>query len=236
MRRRLIGQRLIAVRWPTALSIADECRTACGRARASSSPAAIARLEHAEADPVEAVHDARKHLKKTRALLRLVRPALGSEGLPRARTRAARRRRSRCRARATPTCSSRPRRPRRALRRPAAGGRSTRLRGALAAEAARRRAAARAELAAVDRRAARRRARASTRGRCDGRRLGRACSPASRAPTRAGARRSPSREPSRRPSTCTPGASARRTSGTTQRLLTPAWPGVLGAQARRRTR
>lgn len=38
---------------------------------------AVQKLERAGDDPVEAVHDARKHLKKTRALLRLVRPALG---------------------------------------------------------------------------------------------------------------------------------------------------------------
>jgi len=36
-----------------------------------------ARLERASEDPVKAVHEARKDLKKTRALLRLVRPALG---------------------------------------------------------------------------------------------------------------------------------------------------------------
>src|SRR6266511_1746767 len=38
---------------------------------------AAERLECAGEDPVKAVHEARKHLKKTRALLRLVRPALG---------------------------------------------------------------------------------------------------------------------------------------------------------------
>jgi CHAD domain-containing protein len=38
---------------------------------------AAERLERAEEDPVTAVHEARKHLKKTRALLRLARPALG---------------------------------------------------------------------------------------------------------------------------------------------------------------
>jgi CHAD domain-containing protein len=40
---------------------------------------AIAQLERAAEDPVDAVHEARKHLKKTRALLRLVRPALGTK-------------------------------------------------------------------------------------------------------------------------------------------------------------
>jgi CHAD domain-containing protein len=37
---------------------------------------AVAQLAGAEADPVDAVHEARKHLKKSRALLRLVRPGL----------------------------------------------------------------------------------------------------------------------------------------------------------------
>ena len=40
---------------------------------------AVARLERAGEDPVDAVHDARKHLKKTRALLRLARPATGTK-------------------------------------------------------------------------------------------------------------------------------------------------------------
>jgi CHAD domain-containing protein len=40
---------------------------------------AVAQLERVAEDPVDAVHEARKHLKKTRALLRLVRPALGTK-------------------------------------------------------------------------------------------------------------------------------------------------------------
>jgi len=39
---------------------------------------AAQRLEGAGEDPVTAVHEARKHIKKTRALLRLVRPATGA--------------------------------------------------------------------------------------------------------------------------------------------------------------
>lgn len=47
---------------------------ACAREQLAG---AVGRLEHADDDPVTAVHEARKHLKKTRALLRLARPALG---------------------------------------------------------------------------------------------------------------------------------------------------------------
>ena len=60
------------------LSIADDVPSsvrACAREQLGG---AIERLERAEEDPVEAVHDARKHVKKLRALLRLVRPALGA--------------------------------------------------------------------------------------------------------------------------------------------------------------
>lgn len=59
------------------LSFADDVPSgvrACAREQLDG---AIERLERAAADPVTAVHEARKHLKKTRALLRLVRPALG---------------------------------------------------------------------------------------------------------------------------------------------------------------
>jgi CHAD domain-containing protein len=48
---------------------------ACAREQLAG---AVRRLEGAERDPVTAVHEARKHLKKTRALLRLARPALGT--------------------------------------------------------------------------------------------------------------------------------------------------------------
>lgn len=40
---------------------------------------AVARLEHVDEDPAGAVHDVRRHLKKTRALLRLARPATGAK-------------------------------------------------------------------------------------------------------------------------------------------------------------
>jgi CHAD domain-containing protein len=59
------------------LSVADDVSSSvrtCAREQLAS---AVERLEHAHEDPVEAVHAARKHLKKARALLRLVRPALG---------------------------------------------------------------------------------------------------------------------------------------------------------------
>jgi CHAD domain-containing protein len=54
-------------------AVADGAR-ACAREQLAG---AVQRLERAGEDPVGAVHDARKHLKKTRALLRLARPALG---------------------------------------------------------------------------------------------------------------------------------------------------------------
>jgi len=47
---------------------------ACAREQLAG---AVGRLERAGEDPVAAVHEARKHIKKTRALLRLARPALG---------------------------------------------------------------------------------------------------------------------------------------------------------------
>jgi CHAD domain-containing protein len=47
---------------------------ACAREQLAG---AIGQLERVGERPVDAVHEARKHLKKTRALLRLVRPALG---------------------------------------------------------------------------------------------------------------------------------------------------------------
>lgn len=59
------------------LSIADDVPSsvrACAREQLAG---AVERLERADEDPVKAVHEARKHLKKTRALLRLVRPDLG---------------------------------------------------------------------------------------------------------------------------------------------------------------
>ncbi len=61
------------------LSIDDDVATsvrACAREQLAG---AIGRLERFDQDPVVAVHEARKHLKKARALLRLVRPALGGK-------------------------------------------------------------------------------------------------------------------------------------------------------------
>ncbi|MGB2711898.1 MAG: CHAD domain-containing protein, partial [Conexibacter sp.] len=58
------------------LSTADEFATAVRTCAREQLAGAIDRLEHVEDDPVEAVHDARKHLKKLRALLRLARAAL----------------------------------------------------------------------------------------------------------------------------------------------------------------
>jgi CHAD domain-containing protein len=61
------------------LSLVDDVPTAVRACAREQLEGAIARLEAAGEDPVEAVHDARKHLKKSRALLRLVRPALGRD-------------------------------------------------------------------------------------------------------------------------------------------------------------
>ena len=59
------------------LSFEDDVATSVRRCGREQLAGAAERLERAEEDPVTAVHEARKHLKKTRALLRLVRPALG---------------------------------------------------------------------------------------------------------------------------------------------------------------
>jgi CHAD domain-containing protein len=59
------------------LSIDDDLAASVRACAREQLEGAIARLEHADRDPVEAIHDARKHVKKLRALLRLVRPALG---------------------------------------------------------------------------------------------------------------------------------------------------------------
>ncbi|HEV7772919.1 MAG TPA: CHAD domain-containing protein [Conexibacter sp.] len=59
------------------LSIADEVPSSVRTCAREQLAGAIERLQRADEDPVKAVHEARKHLKKTRALLRLVRPALG---------------------------------------------------------------------------------------------------------------------------------------------------------------
>lgn len=61
------------------LSIADEVPTSVRMCAREQLARAVERLERADDDPVKAVHEARKHLKKTRALLRLVRPALGRD-------------------------------------------------------------------------------------------------------------------------------------------------------------
>lgn len=59
------------------LSFADDVPSSVRRCAREQLAGAAERLERADDDPVTAVHEARKHLKKTRALLRLVRPALG---------------------------------------------------------------------------------------------------------------------------------------------------------------
>jgi CHAD domain-containing protein len=59
------------------LSIADDVPSSARTCVREQLAGAVERLERADEDAVKAVHEARKHLKKTRALLRLVRPALG---------------------------------------------------------------------------------------------------------------------------------------------------------------
>ncbi len=61
------------------LSIADDVPSSVRTCAREQLAGAVERLERADEDPVKAVHEARKHLKKTRALLRLVRPALGKQ-------------------------------------------------------------------------------------------------------------------------------------------------------------
>ncbi|MFL5819045.1 MAG: CHAD domain-containing protein [Conexibacter sp.] len=59
------------------LSIADDVPSSVRTCAREQLAGAVQRLERAHEDPVKAVHEARKHLKKARALLRLVRPVLG---------------------------------------------------------------------------------------------------------------------------------------------------------------
>jgi CHAD domain-containing protein len=59
------------------LSIADDVPSSVRICAREQLAGAIDWLEGADDDPVKAVHEARKHLKKTRALLRLMRPVLG---------------------------------------------------------------------------------------------------------------------------------------------------------------
>jgi CHAD domain-containing protein len=61
------------------LSIDDDVATSVRACAREQLVGAIGRLEHFDQDPVVAVHEARKHLKKARALLRLARPALGTK-------------------------------------------------------------------------------------------------------------------------------------------------------------
>lgn len=61
------------------LSLADDVPSSVRACAREQLDGARERLEQAAEDPVDAVHDARKRLKKTRALLRLVRPALGAK-------------------------------------------------------------------------------------------------------------------------------------------------------------
>jgi len=59
------------------LSFADDVTSSVRQCAREQLADAVEQLEDAAEDPVTAVHEARKDLKKTRALLRLVRPALG---------------------------------------------------------------------------------------------------------------------------------------------------------------
>jgi len=61
------------------LSFADDVSSGVRQCAREQLADAVEQLEGAAADPVEAVHEARKDLKKTRALVRLVRPALGKQ-------------------------------------------------------------------------------------------------------------------------------------------------------------
>lgn len=61
------------------LSTADDLPSSVRACAREQLEGAIAQLERVGEDPVDAIHEARKHLKKTRALLRLMRPALGSK-------------------------------------------------------------------------------------------------------------------------------------------------------------
>ncbi|HMJ03331.1 MAG TPA: CHAD domain-containing protein [Conexibacter sp.] len=61
------------------LSIADDLPTSVRACAREQLEGAVRQLERADEHPVDAVHEARKHLKKARALLRLVRPALGAK-------------------------------------------------------------------------------------------------------------------------------------------------------------
>jgi CHAD domain-containing protein len=60
------------------LSIADDVPSSVRACAREQLEGAIAQLEQPAGDPADAVHEARKQLKKTRALLRLARPALGA--------------------------------------------------------------------------------------------------------------------------------------------------------------
>jgi CHAD domain-containing protein len=65
------------------LSFGDDVPSSVRRCAREQLTGAADQLERAEEDSVKAVHEARKHLKKTRALLRLVRPALGRKAYSR---------------------------------------------------------------------------------------------------------------------------------------------------------
>lgn len=61
------------------LSIEDDVPSSVRTCAREQLARAAEQLERADEDPVKAVHEARKRLKKSRALLRLVRPALGKQ-------------------------------------------------------------------------------------------------------------------------------------------------------------
>ena len=216
------------------LSIADDVPSSVRTCAREQLAGAVERLERAEEDPVKAVHEARKHLKKTRALLRLVRPALG--------TRAYRRENDALRDAGLALSGTRDADVLVATADKLAEHAAGRLPADVFDAAARRaRGGGRGRAGAADDepipaladviealRAAELRVEAMAAGR---RRLGHAARRRRRARTRAGATRSPSRAPRPSPSCCTPGASARRTSGTTSGCWRPPGPTLLGAQA-----
>ncbi|MDO8209320.1 CHAD domain-containing protein [Conexibacter sp. CPCC 206217] len=60
-------------------SLADELPASIRAVAREQLFGAVTQLENPGEDPAKAIHEARKHLKKSRALLRLVRPALGDD-------------------------------------------------------------------------------------------------------------------------------------------------------------
>ena len=84
------------------LNLSDDLAGSVRRAATEQLDGAIEQLADGRDDPVEAVHDVRKRLKKTRSLLRLARPSMRSRD-HRRENRALRDRGRCCRGRGTPT-------------------------------------------------------------------------------------------------------------------------------------